>query len=198
MFCPQDTPLTLNLKGLMTNAQIKFMLGFIAGNVLTLPLLLLPASAGVRDWLNQVAWAAEDRLAPDMGYPKNKPTPLPVPQSLPPAGQTGGGGEASTIQPCAAPPPQALEGDSSTTAAQASPDVKPSDFTKELKGTPMSYDPRANVLSKLAYPQNLESIRKRIGFEDYTRAGNLEYLSGNSAIVLRVEGKKVTGYEIRQ
>ncbi|KAM3112884.1 hypothetical protein [Phormidesmis sp. 146-33] len=78
----------------LTNSQIKFMLGFIAGGLLATPMIVMRVNASFLDAVSR--WSASYGNSAEA-----QEQPLPVPQNTPPVGR----GDGSAITPCAAPPP---------------------------------------------------------------------------------------------
>ncbi|KAM3102086.1 hypothetical protein ACKFKH_32345 [Phormidesmis sp. 146-20] len=152
----------------MTNAQIKFMLGFVLGGLPIIPLLSVRADASFLDAVSR--WSASYGNSVEA-----QETPLPVPQNIPPVGRSDG----SAIIPCAAPPPTMASADQMPTSLGNQPAPKPA--------KPTYRDRRATILMNTAPGNRMRSLLGRVGypnrFDDATSTDFYMTEDGEIAVV---------------
>lgn len=81
--------------------------------------------------------------------------------------------------------------------SNAQPQTQPQPLTQPSPQPVIFNDPRADILSYLAFPQSVSAITSRIGMYDYTQGDELVYMgAGYSTLRLWMVGDRVTGYEV--
>ncbi|KAM3099542.1 hypothetical protein ACKFKG_03125 [Phormidesmis sp. 146-35] len=137
----------------MTNSQIKFMLGFIAGGLLATPAIVMRVNASFLDSLSR--WSASYGNSAEAQEVEE--TPLPVPQNTPPVGRSNG----SSIEPCAAPLP--------TMASVPTSEEMPTSLGNQparRPAKPTYRDRRATILMNTAPGNRMRSLIGRVGYPD--------------------------------
>ncbi|KAM3094192.1 hypothetical protein ACKFKF_27985 [Phormidesmis sp. 146-12] len=154
----------------MTNSQIKFMLGFIAGGLLATPAIVMRVNASFLDAVSR--WSASYGNSAEA-----QEQPLPVPQNTPPVGR----GDGSAITPCAAPPP---------TMASSAPDEMPTALGRNQPAQTAVFVPkdlRAKILLNTRPGNRMKSLIDRVGypnrFDDATSTDFYMTEDGEIAVV---------------